>query len=275
MDLRGNTAVALWTVICVEGRVACAQDQDISAMLHSNVLSHDRLADAVTVLLANKLATPFIGAMEVGTIMTEMFEADPEVEEIMAADILAHALRDSDDGTDLLSVLLFHKGFHALATYRLAHWLWQQGRRQLARFFQSVNSEVCAADIHPASRIGRGIFLASGCDVVIGETAVVGNNVIIHSGVTLGGTGKERGDRHPKVADGVQIGVSASVLGNIKVGEGAHVGSCSVVVKEILPYTANKGVPSKLAGWLVCDVEAGGNLVAGQHPMMVVEATKK
>jgi serine O-acetyltransferase len=244
----------LWQVICEESRAA-AQDPAMSAMLHGSVLSHRQLQNAIAAHMAPKLATAFVGAMEVASLMSDMFEEKPELVTVMAQDLLAHTVHDPSR-IDALSVLLYHKGYHALLTYRLSHWLWTHNRKQLARFFQSVCSEVCAADIHPAARIGRGVFVAGGSNIVIGETARVGDNVCILQGVTLGGTGKSRGDRHPKVGSSVIIRAGASVLGNIVVGEGARIEACSVVTKDVIPYTLNKGVPSKPAGYLACDVNA-------------------
>ncbi|CAN0255795.1 unnamed protein product, partial [Phaeothamnion confervicola] len=166
--------------------------------LHGEVLSHRCLADALCALLANKLDTLFIGATELSTLLTDMFDELPPLRYVVAEDVLATVMRDPSI-PDMLTVVLFHKGFHCLEAYRLTHWLWRSEREQLARYLQSVNSETLSADIHPGARVGRGVYIAGGTGIVIGETAVVGDDVCILQSVTLGGTGKERGDRHPKV----------------------------------------------------------------------------
>jgi serine O-acetyltransferase len=140
---------------------------------------------------------------------------------------------------------LFFKGFHALQAYRVAHWLWKQKRNSLALFLQNRISCVFAVDIHPAARIGKGIMFDHATGIVIGETAVVEDNVSIMQSVTLGGTGKEHGDRHPKVRSGVLISAGAKVLGNIEIGECAKVGAGSVVLKDVAPRTTVAGVPAK------------------------------
>ena len=143
---------------------------------------------------------------------------------------------------------LYFKGFHALETQRVAHWLWHQGRESLALFFQNRMSVVYGVDIHPAAKLGRGIMLDHATGLVIGQTAVVGDNVSILQSVTLGGTGKDEGDRHPKIGNGVLISAGAKILGNIRVGEGAKVGAGSVVLDEVPPHTTVAGVPAKVVG---------------------------
>ncbi|CAM9370260.1 unnamed protein product [Discosporangium mesarthrocarpum] len=241
----------VWDLIRFEGGVATKQSR-VSSILHGSVLARTSLADAVTYDISNKMATTFLGSNELNLLVADMFEECPDMSAIVAEDLLATAMGDPSV-PDVLTVLLFHKGFTALSTYRLAHRLWEARRRTLARYLQSVTSEVCAADIHPACRIGKGVHLSSGCDIVIGETAVVGDEVCLLQGVTLGGTGKNTGDRHPKVARGVHIGAGCSVLGNIAIGEGARVEAAAVVVKPVAPYTISQGVPAKTISFIVCD----------------------
>lgn len=165
----------------------------------------------------------------------------------MRADIQAVNERDSAC-CSLVTPLLYFKGFHALQAYRIAHWLWRQGRKPLALFLQNRISSVFAVDIHPAARIGKGIMFDHATGIVIGETAVVEDNVSIMQSVTLGGTGKEAGDRHPKVRKGVLISAGAKILGNIEVGECAKVGAGSVVLKDVPPRSTVAGVPARIIG---------------------------
>jgi serine O-acetyltransferase len=148
----------------------------------------------------------------------------------------------------LCTPFLYFKGFHALQTHRIGHWLWNHGRESLALFFQNQMSVEFGVDIHPAARLGHGIMLDHATGVVIGETAVVGNNVSILQSVTLGGTGKDEGDRHPKIGDGVLISAGAKILGNIRVGDGAKVGAGSVVLENVPAHTTVAGVPARIVG---------------------------
>ena len=143
---------------------------------------------------------------------------------------------------------LFFKGFHALQAYRLAHWLWNEKRRHLALYLQTRVSDLFAVDIHPAARIGSGIMMDHATGIVIGETAVVEDNVSMLHAVTLGGTGKEAGDRHPKIRTGVLIGAGAKILGNIEIGKGARVAAGSVVLQNVPPCKTVAGVPAKVIG---------------------------
>jgi serine O-acetyltransferase len=159
------------------------------------------------------------------------------------------AVRDRDPACpDLLTPLLWFKGFQAVQIHRVAHWLWAHGRIHLARHLQSRSAEVFAIDIHPAARLGRGILIDHGTGVVIGETSVVEDDVSILQEVTLGGTGKAGGDRHPKIRRGVLIGAGAKILGNIEIGEGAKVGAGSIVLDPVEPFTTVAGVPARPVG---------------------------
>ncbi|CAM9615736.1 unnamed protein product [Ectocarpus sp. 6 AP-2014] len=241
----------LWELVRFEGREASKQSH-VSSMLHGSVLARTSLEDAVSCDVADKMATTFLSPTEVRSLMSDMYADEPLLDFVVAEDLLAHAMQDTSL-PDVLTAMLFHKGFTALTTYRLMNWLWRRDRHNLARYLQSICSEVCAADIHPASTIGKGILMAGGCDIVIGETAMVGDGVCILQGVTLGGTGNQTGNRHPKVGKGCHIGVGSSILGNIPLGEGSRIEAASVVVKPIKPYTINRGVPSKTVAWIVCD----------------------
>ena len=196
-------------------------------------------------LVARVLLVP--PALLVREVIEQAFASDPGIGSAIRCDLLAVQQRDSAC-PDHAVAFLFFKGFHALQSYRIAHWLWQQDRRPLALFLQNRMSCEFAVDIHPAAVIGRGILLDHATGVVIGETAVVGDNVSMMQSVTLGGTGKESGDRHPKVADGVLIGAGAKILGNIRIGEGAKVSAGSVVLANVPPHTTVAGIPARVVG---------------------------
>jgi len=174
-------------------------------------------------------------------------EDDPEIPAAAAEDLLA--VRDRDPSiTDLLTAFLYFKGYHAIQTHRVAHHLWRHGRQHAARFLQSRSSEVFGVDIHPAAKLGRRLMFDHGTAIVIGETAVVEDDVSMLHSVTLGGTGKEGGDRHPKIRRGVLIGAGAKILGNIEVGEGAKIGAGSVVLRAVEPYATVVGNPAQPVG---------------------------
>ena len=170
----------------------------------------------------------------------------------MRVDIQAYYDRDPACDRFLMPVLYF-KGFHAIQTHRLAHWLWKKGRRDFALYLQSRSSAVFQTDINPAAKIGKGIFLDHATGLVVGETAVVEDNVSILQGVTLGGTGKEMGDRHPKIRHGVLIGAGAKILGNIEIGHCTKVAAGSVVVKPVPPNKTVAGVPARIIGEAGCE----------------------
>jgi len=174
-------------------------------------------------------------------------EKEPSIGEAVRADITAYYERDPACDQYCLPLLYF-KGYHAIQAHRINHCLWKEGRKTLAYFLQNRASEVFGVDIHPAARFGQGIMIDHGTGVVIGETAVLGNDISILHGVTLGGSGKEGGDRHPKIGDGVMIGANASVLGNIRVNECAKIGAGSVVVAEVPAYSTVVGVPARVVG---------------------------
>ena len=163
------------------------------------------------------------------------------------------AVADRDPAaTRLMEPLLYFKGFHAIQTHRLAHALWKAGRKDFALYLQSRSSEAFQTDIHPAARIGKGIFLDHATGLVVGSTAVIDDDVSMLHGVTLGGTGKERGDRHPKIRRGVLIGAGASIIGNIEVGHCARVAAGSVVLATVPPKKTVAGVPARVVGEAGC-----------------------
>ncbi len=222
-------------------------EPSLASFLHSTILNHEHLEDAVSFHIAGKLQGPNLPAMLVRDVIEQAFRYDPGIGLAVRADIVA--VRERDPAVNCCLVpFLFLKGIHALISYRIAHWLWKNDRRILALYLQNRMSEVFGADIHPAAKLGCGILMDHGTSVVIGETAVVGDNVSMLHEVTLGGTGKETGDRHPKVRNGVLIGAGAKVLGNVEIGECARIGAGSVVLTNVEPMTTVAGVPAKVVG---------------------------
>ncbi|MBF9001801.1 MULTISPECIES: serine O-acetyltransferase [Vibrio] len=237
----------VWQTIVKEAREQSEQEPMLASFYHATIIKHDSLKSALSYILANRLNTPSMPAMAVREVIEEAYEADCKIAESAACDICATVNRDP--AVSMYSIpLLYLKGYHALQGYRVANWLWKQGRVALANYFQNQISVACQVDIHPAAKIGCGIMLDHATGIVIGETAVVGDDVSILQDVTLGGTGKESGDRHPKIGEGVMIGAGAKILGNIEVGEGAKIGSGSVVLQPVPAHTTVAGVPAKVVG---------------------------
>jgi serine O-acetyltransferase len=212
------------------------------------VLRHKSFGRALASLIAGKLAERFMPTERLEDLARGAMAADAQIIDAARADLVAIRTRDPA-AENFLTPFLYYKGFQALEWHRVGHWLWQQGRRDLAHHLASRVSEVFAVDIHPAVPVGRGVFIDHGTGIVIGETSVIGNDVSILQNVTLGGTGKERGDRHPKVRDGVLLAAGAKVLGNIEVGARAKVGAGSVVLKDVPPCATVAGVPARIVGW--------------------------
>ena len=219
----------------------------LASYLYAAVLSHHSLEDALSQLLAAKLASACLSAMSLRDVIAKALADSPDIREALRRDLTAVVERDPA-ARGLAQPFLHYKGFHALEAHRVAHWLWGQGREALAFYLQNRVSEVFAVDIHPAARLGKGILIDHGTGVVIGETAVVGDDVSLLHEVTLGGTGKESGDRHPKVGNGVLIGAGAKILGNVKIGNGSKVAAGSVVLHEVPPHATVAGVPAKIVG---------------------------
>lgn len=237
----------LWQTIREETAREAKNEPILASYLHSTILNHDTLAAALSYHLANKLDSNETPAILLREVIDNALQSDPGIIEAVQADIRAVYERDSACHT-FSTPLLYYKGFLALQSYRIAHWLWQQHRRSMAFYFQYRISVVFSVDIHPAAVIGHGIMIDHATGLVIGETCVIGNNVSIMQSVTLGGTGKEEGDRHPKVGDGVLISAGAKILGNIKIGKGAKIGAGSVVLIDIPPHTTAAGVPAVVIG---------------------------
>jgi len=219
----------------------------LAAYLHDMVLRHISLEGALAYFLANKLASPYLSTTSLRDIIYEVLDAATDIRQALRCDMEAVVERDPAARTIAQPFLNF-KGFHALQSYRVTHWLWIRGRQQLALHLQNRISEAFNVDIHPAAVIGSGILIDHGTGVVIGETAVVGDNVSILHEVTLGGTGKEAGDRHPKVGNGVMIGAGAKILGNIRIGVGSKIAAGSVVLSEVPPHSTVAGIPARVVG---------------------------
>ena len=229
-----------------------ADEPLLGGMIHENVLHHSSLESALAFRMAQKLASGEMSEQLLREVADEAYGSDPNLGQSARADIVAVFERDPACHR-YMQPLLFFKGFQAIQAYRVGHWLWAAGRKDLAYFIQMRVSEHFGIDIHPAARVGRGIMIDHAHSIVIGETAVVGDNVSMLHSVTLGGTGKENDDRHPKIGDGVLIGAGAKVLGNIKVGNCSRIAAGSVVLHEIPPCKTVAGVPARIVGEAGCD----------------------
>ena len=242
----------VWMQIREEGLQTVEDEPLMGGLVHASVLHHDSLECALAFRIAQKLASGEMSEQLVREIADTAYRSDASLGEAARADIVA--VQERDPACErFIQPLLFFKGFQAIQAYRVAHWLWDSGRRDLAYFFQMRASERFGVDIHPAARIGKGIMMDHAHSIVIGETAVVGDNVSMLHAVTLGGTGKENDDRHPKIGNGVLIGAGAKVLGNITVGHCSRIAAGSVVLKDIPACKTVAGVPARVVGEAGCD----------------------
>ncbi|XP_057978400.1 serine acetyltransferase 2-like isoform X5 [Malania oleifera] len=236
----------IWDAIREEAKLEAEKEPILSSFLYASILSHSHLEQALGFVLANRLQNPTLLATQLMDIFSEVIMHDRGIQRSVRVDL--QAFKDRDPSClSYCSALLHMKGYHSLQSYRVAHALWNQGRQLLALALQSRISEVL---IGLAAKIGEGILLDHATGVVIGETAVVGDRVSLMQGVTLGGTGKEIGDRHPKVSQGALIGASVTILGNIKIGEGAMVAAGSLVLKDVPPHSMVAGIPAKMIGFV-------------------------
>jgi serine O-acetyltransferase len=241
----------VWSTIRQEANEVALNEPLMASLVHAGILHHGGLERALSFRIAHKLASPDMSDLILREIVDEAHQADKRLGIAARADILAVYERDPACHR-YLQPLLFFKGFQALQCYRVGHWLWERGRRDMAYFIQMRTSEVFGVDIHPGARMGQGIMIDHAHSIVIGETAVVGDNVSMLHSVTLGGTGKEDGDRHPKIGDGVLIGAGAAVLGNITVGRCSRIAAGSVVLQSVPPGTTVAGVPARVVGKAGC-----------------------
>lgn len=243
----GGVAAPIWRRLRFEAGQAAEREPTLASYLNATVLNHDRFSAALCYQLAQKAGGPDMSALQVREICEQAYASDPAI--VNAAERDMQAVLDRDPATrSTLQPFLFFKGFLALQTHRVSHWLWGQGRETLAFFLQSRTSELYGVDIHPAAPIGSGVFMDHATGIVIGETARVADDVSMLHGVTLGGTGKVFTDRHPKIERGVLLGAGAKVLGAIVVGEEARVGSGSVVLSDVPPRCSVAGVPARPVG---------------------------
>ncbi|KAI4340022.1 hypothetical protein MLD38_024899 [Melastoma candidum] len=237
----------LWVKIQDEARADVAGEPMLSGYYLDSILSHDSLETALGNHLSLKLSNSSLPSCNLYQVFVGVLLDDPEIMEAVRCDLRAVRTRDPAC-ISYVHCLLHFKGFLACQAHRIAHRLWSQGRQVIALIIQNRVSEVFAVDIHPGARMGRGVLLDHATGIVVGETAVIGDNVSILHNVTLGGTGKVSGDRHPKIGNGVLIGAGTCILGNIRIGDGAKIGAGSVVLKEVPPRTTAVGNPAKLVG---------------------------
>ena len=246
---------SVWRQLRASAEAASREEPQLGSQMNAVILSHDDLAGALSFQIARKLADGEMSAMSVREVCLSAFKADAAMVEAAEADLQAVAERDPAI-RNLLQPFLYFKGFQALQGWRVAHWLWGQGRETLAFHFQSRISELFQLDIHPAAQLGKGLFLDHGTGIVIGETAVIGDDVSMMQDVTLGGTGAERGDRHPKIGKGVLLSAGAKVLGNIHIGDYAKIAAGSVVLKPVPAHCTAAGVPARLVNCPTCEEPA-------------------
>jgi serine O-acetyltransferase len=238
-------ADTVFDALRVEAEAAARSEPMLTSLLNAVILSHADLASALAYQLGRKVGEADVGALSVRDLAASAFADDPRLIEAVEADMQAVFQRDAA-ARGYLQPFLFFKGFLSLQTHRIAHSLWAEGRVTLAFHLQSRASELFQVDIHPAVPIGKGVFLDHGTGIVIGETATVDDGVSMLQNVTLGGTGKQGGDRHPKIGKGVLLGAGAKVLGALTIGDYAKVASGSVVLKDVPAGCTAAGVPARL-----------------------------
>lgn len=241
----------VWARIRREATEAVEAEPALGGFLHVTILDHTRLEAAIIQRVADRLGNTTVRSAQIVQAFEAALADDPSIGSAFRSDVVA--VQDRDPACDrFIEPVLYFKGFHAIQAYRLSHWLWTKGRRDFALYLQSRSSEIFQVDINPAARLGRGLFFDHATGIVIGETAVVDDDVSILQNVTLGGTGKETEDRHPKIRQGVLIGAGAKILGNIEVGQSSRVAAGSVVLKPVPPCTTVAGVPAKVIGGAGC-----------------------
>ncbi|MEI4481019.1 MULTISPECIES: serine O-acetyltransferase [unclassified Phyllobacterium] len=241
----------IWHAIRAEAEEVVRNEPLLATFLYTTILNHQSLEQAVIHRISQRLDHPDVESELLRQTFTAMFDANPSWSQILRVDI--QAVYDRDPAcTRFMEPILYFKGFQAIQTHRLAHWLWHEGRHDFALYLQSRSSSVFQTDIHPAVPMGQGVFFDHATGIVVGMTAVIEDNVSILQGVTLGGTGKETGDRHPKIRNGVLIGAGANILGNIEIGHCSKVASGSVVLKPVPHNVTVAGVPARIVGEAGC-----------------------
>ena len=235
----------LWAAICGEAREESEKEPALASFLYASILSHRSIERSMAFVLANKVSSPTLLSVHLLKLFNEVYESDPALAECLRADM--EAVKDRDPACDSYTqIMLFFKGYQAIQAYRITHALWKQGRTALALALQNRISEIFHVDIHPAARLGRGLMIDHATGVVIGETSVLGDNVSILHGVTLGGSGTGRGVRHPRIGHGVLLGAGVCVLGPVTIGDAAKVGAGSVVVTDVPNHSVAVGVPARI-----------------------------
>lgn len=248
----------IWQSVRAEAEDVMAAERALGGFIYATVLAHERLEDSICHRLAQRLNHADVDAGLIGQIFADVLRERPEIGRCFRSDLAAVFDRDPACHR-YIEPLLYFKGFHALVTHRFAHALWTNGRPDFALYLQSQSSRIFGVDIHPAARLGRGLMFDHATGIVVGETAVIGDHCSLLHGVTLGGSGKEGGDRHPKIGDNVMIGAGAKVLGNISVGNCCRVAAGSVVLQDVPPQSTVAGVPARIVGPAGCP-EPGRNM---------------
>ena len=247
-DERGQ----VWAMLQDEAKEFAEQERALSSLFYATILNQESFCRALAGYLAEKLATPEVSALHLRKLFLDIYRADGTIVDAAAQDLIA--VRERDPAClSYLQCFLYFKGFAALQTYRVAHGFWKQGRKIMAYHLQNRSTELFGIDIHPAAVFGHSIMLDHADGLVAGETSRVGNGCSILHGVTLGGTGKEHMDRHPKIGENVLIGAGAKILGNIKIGDGARIAAGSVVLKDVGAHCTVAGVPAKPVGGKCCE----------------------
>ncbi|URJ32323.1 serine O-acetyltransferase [Blochmannia endosymbiont of Camponotus sp.] len=240
-----NILEIVWSNIQIEARLLIDSEPMLTNFIYTTLLRHTNFKDALIYILSKKLTNTDISTITITKILEDICGADDNIITSAAQDIYAIRLNDPSV-TKYFTPFLYLKGFHALQAYRISHWLWTHNRQELAMYFYNHISTIFNVDIHPAASIGYGVMIDHATGVVIGETSVIENNVSIMQSVTLGGTGKISGDRHPKIRQKVMIGAGSIILGNIEVGYGAKIGAGSVVLHSVPPHATVAGKPARL-----------------------------
>ena len=241
----------VWEAVRAGARQILEDEPSLSNLVLASVLNHESFETALAHRLAVRLDHEEVSADIIRQAFAEILRDNPEIAQAARVDLAATLERDPACHR-AIEPLLYFKGYQAIQTHRFAHALRKAGRHDFALYLQSRSSQVFQVDINPAVPMGKGIMLDHGTGLVIGETAVVGDNVSLLQNVTLGGTGKSDEDRHPKIGDGVLIGAGAKVLGNIRIGDCSRIGAGSVVLKEVPPRVTVAGVPAKVIGEAGC-----------------------
>ncbi|MBT8149541.1 MAG: serine O-acetyltransferase [Gammaproteobacteria bacterium] len=242
-----TTTASIWPVLVEQAKELAAREPLLASYYHSRIIEHDSFADALACQVAAKLDTPTVAALVLDEVFSEILRERPDIAQAAVDDLLA--CYERDPACDYYCMPFLHfKGYLAIQAHRFAHFLWQSNRRSMARYIQHMTSVLYQVDVHPAAQLGSGIMFDHATGVVIGETAVVGNNVSLLHGVTLGGSGNLSGKRHPTIGDGVMISCGVKILGDITVGDGVRIGGGSLVLESVPAHVTIVGVPAKIIG---------------------------